>query len=146
MATKKASLNLERGKPFVPIVLINPDDDYEVYPTYALIDTGADRSIIPEGIAKELMHDNDGKGVETDEICGVCSSAKVYKHTFVIEVLNPDNPSESLFRTDPMLISVLEFPKGNQPKTGEVILGMPDFILKYIRNIDFENGTLTFGY
>ncbi len=43
-------------KPGLPVILTNPANDFS-YGTWALIDTGADNTVIPEFIAKKLYHD-----------------------------------------------------------------------------------------
>jgi len=58
------------AKPIVPIILYNPHNDFN-YSTWAIVDTGADTSVIPEHIAKSLYHDIRHPKVKRDISFGI---------------------------------------------------------------------------
>jgi len=62
------------SKPYLPVILTNPANGFS-FATWALIDTGADSTVIPEFIAKKLYHNIKHKSVQTDSCLGVSGSA-----------------------------------------------------------------------
>ena len=132
-------LEKSRRQPYLPIRLSNPNDDFEQYQTtLALLDTGADSSIVPFAISKDLMHANDAPKVESRTVIGIGGLVKTYKHTFTLEVL--DLSGEVLFKIPSMIIEVSE------KDYGPVILGMKDFIVPYVENINFKLGRFKIRY
>ena len=126
-------------QPYIPIRLSNPKDDCEQFhTTFALIDTGADNSIIPFTVSRDLMHDNDAPEVESRTVLGIGGPVTTYKHTFDLEVLNLDG--ETLFKFPSMIIEVSE------KDYGPVILGMKDFTLLHVENINFKSNIFTIRY
>ncbi len=136
MPVYRFPLEKHTRQPYLPIRLSNPFDDFEQYHhTLALIDTGADYSIIPSTVSRDLMHDNDHRRVERRTVIGIGGPVKAYKHTFTLEILDLDG--EVLFEIPQMLIEVSE--KDYSP----VILGMKDFIIHHVKTIDFSTNKFT---
>jgi len=132
-------LETKKRQPYVPVRLSNPLDDFEqYYRTLALVDTGADRSMVPLTVSKDLMHDNDAPKLESRTVIGIGGRVTTYKHTFTLEVLDLDG--EVLFEIPSLLIEVSE------KDYGPVILGMNDFISHYVESIDFSSNKLTICY
>lgn len=117
--------------PCIPICLSNPNDDYDIYyPTLAIIDTGAVRSAIPEAIAKDLMHNSKHPDVKKkDPAIGIGGYADVVEHTFSLDVMNFSD--SILFALKEIKIDVIET---DLP----IVLGMEDFISKYVKTIYFD--------
>ena len=72
-------------KPVVPVAVYNPANGFD-YKTWALIDTGAEATVIPDYIAKTLYHDIDNPRVKKDTSFGIGGQADVYMHTFYINI------------------------------------------------------------
>jgi len=126
-------------QPYLPIRLSNPLDDFEQYhETTALIDTGADYSVVPFTVSKDLLHANDSPEVESRTVLGIGGRVRTYKHTFTLEVLDLDG--KVLFAIPHMLIEVSE------KDYGPVILGMNDFITHYVKSINFNSNSFTICY
>lgn len=126
--------NLKR-QPVIPIALSNPyDDARQFHTTFALIDTGADMSIIPSSVGRDLLHNNFHPEVEKRTIYGIGGEVQTFLHTFDLDVLDLDG--NVLFRKSGMKIEVSE------EECGQVILGMRDFITRYVTKIDFSQNSL----
>jgi len=139
MSSRIFPLEKSTQQPYLPIRLSNPKDDFEQYhETLALIDTGADYSIVPFTVSRDLMHDNNASEVELRVVRGIGGEVKTYKHTFILEVLDLDR--NVLFGVPPMFIEVA----GRD--YGPVILGMNDFIIPYVEKINFKSNTFTIRY
>jgi hypothetical protein len=135
-------------RPLLPITIVNPENGLEDF-TWAIIDTGADRCVFPEYIAKHLYHDMKHKKAKTDYVNTVGSCIKVYKHTFGIKVHSitgsKNNPKIGNPIIDIPKILVDVVPSIAENESGEaihtsfnnVLLGVSDFMCNYILNIDY---------
>jgi len=124
-------------KPALPIILYNPAndpaDEFE-YRTIALIDTGADITIIPEYIAKALNHNIRHPDVETIYSWGIGGDTKVYLHTFSMDVLYVDAHGTI---GDKVVIQIPPTKFHVVAGLGTVVLGENDFLNKYILSIHY---------
>ena len=120
-------------KPAVPVILTNPANDFS-YSTWALIDTGADSTAIPESIAKAVYHNIRHESVKRDVHWGIGGTAKVYYHTFRIDVLKSDKKGnvheQTAIRMNKKAFSVI-------PGLHIMILGENDFLKKYVLTINY---------
>jgi hypothetical protein len=120
-------------KPALPVVLENPANGFDHF-TWALIDTGADYTVIPEFIAKNLYHNIRDKSVQTDICLGISGPATAYYHTFRLNVLGADqkgNISEkTVIRISKRLFAVV-------PHLHTMVLGERDFLKKYVLIINY---------
>ena len=75
---------------------------------YALIDTGADASIIPGPLAEKLGHDLQGDQVATSFTYGV-GEGKVcaYQHTFVLNLIS-SRSTRKVWCSGPILVDCVE--------------------------------------
>ncbi len=139
MARHTFPLEKRTQQPYLPISLSNPNDNFEQYHvTLALIDTGADYSVVPFTVSRGLMHNNDGPEVERQIVLGLGGRVNTYKHTFDLEVLDLDG--KLLFKIPSMAIEVSE------KDYGPVILGMKDFIIHHVESINFKSKIFTIRY
>lgn len=134
----------------LPITVVNPANDFDDF-TWAIIDTGADRSAFPEYLAKNIYHDIKNKKAKTDFVNTVGSCVKVYKHTFTIKVhemsLSGSNAviGQSVIEIPKMLVDVVpavtENTQGQKVTTGfhQVLLGVEDFLAHYTLTINYPS-------
>ncbi|MBN1796738.1 MAG: hypothetical protein JW804_08695 [Sedimentisphaerales bacterium] len=120
--------------------LINPANSIELT-TWALIDTGADNTVIPAYIARQLYHDVSHRSVKTDICQGIGGQAKVYKHTFRLNILGTDKKGKVDYgkvaiRINKKLFSVVE-------GLHAMVLGEDDFLKKYILTINYPRKTFS---
>jgi hypothetical protein len=116
------------------IVLYNPHNNFD-YKTWAIIDTGADTTVIPEYIAKSLYHDIRNPKVRRDTSFGIGGAVEVYMHTFSMEILY----SDSAGKIDPNKV-VIKIPPKKFPVVPDlhiVILGQNDFLKKYVLIVNY---------
>ena len=97
--------------------------------TYGLIDTGADDCAIPAGFAKILGH-NLQLG-ETKEIATGNGLTIAYSHTTKFEIYNPITGS--------IIYTLEDTPIDFMPNLHVVLLGVNNFLSKFILNIDYPN-------
>ena len=121
-------------KPAIPVILTNPDNGFE-YSTWALIDTGADATAIPEYIAKQVYHNVRHQSVKKDVHWGIGGTANVYYHTFRINVLKSDkkgnvDSQQTAIRINKRLFAVI-------PDLHIMVLGEDDFLKNYILTINY---------
>jgi hypothetical protein len=121
-------------QPVLPIIISNPANSIE-HLTWALIDTGADTSAVPEEIARLLYHNTRHPDVRKDCSCGIGGHTVVYFHTFSIAVLAPKpdgqvNLAKVAMRVSRQLIPVI-------PRLPVVILGQKDFLQKSILTLNY---------
>ena len=117
--------------PVLPIVIRNPANNFP-FQTWALIDTGADRTAIPGFIARRLGHEI-GQGKYS---CGCTASgnADVYAHTCRIDILGIDNKGEPNNKT---IITIPDRPIDVIENLHCVLLGVSDFLCDYVLEIDY---------
>jgi len=118
--------------PILPIIIVNPDNGF-VFPTWGLIDTGADDTSIPEHIAKKLGHDI--KSVRPYSGYAAGGIIDVYKHTFSIDILSMNengqvNENDTIIKISRRRIGVIS-------DLHCVLLGVEDFLKKYVVTIDY---------
>ena len=135
-------------RPLLPITIINPENGLDDF-AWAIIDTGADRSTVPEYIAKRLYHDIKNTKAQCDIVNTVGSCIRVYKHTFSIKIhamtLSGSNivVGQPVIDIPKMLVDVVpvetENKSGEKVTTGfnQVLLGVDDFLGNYILTIDY---------
>ena len=76
-------------RPFVPILLINPDTGKR-FRTEALVDTGADACSFPKYLAELTGHNLKGANVISSVSSGIgCVEIETFKHSFLIGLLDP---------------------------------------------------------
>ncbi len=75
-----------RGQPELPIVVTNPHNGFDDI-VWGLIDTGAEASVIPKSLAKQLYHDIENPQVKREVNFGLGGEVVVFMHSFNIEVL-----------------------------------------------------------
>jgi len=115
-----------KPRPFLYVNYINPHTG-DSFPTWALIDTGADDCVLPAEFAELLGH-NLEMGTRTNIVsANGCSIA--YRHTMKIEI--PDkNTDAPLFSTQETMITFIEGLK--QP-----LLGTDSFLCHFRLTIDY---------
>lgn len=127
-------------KPALPVVLTNPANGFD-YSTWALIDTGADSTVIPEFIAKKLYHDIKHQNVQTDVCFGISGSATTYHHTFRLKVLGLNRKGDVLHNKVAIKMNKRLFPV--IPGLHTMVLGEDDFLKKYILTINYPRKTFS---
>ena len=127
---KIKSLNNGALRPFVPILLFNPDTNQR-FRTDALIDTGADACSFPKYLADITGHKLKGTDVDSSVTSGIGGiEIKTWKHTFLIGLLDPSGNS-ILKWTNKQLIDC--FDHNNAPP----LLGAKNFLKDFIIEIDY---------
>jgi len=129
-----------KPKPALPVKLINPANGFDHF-TWALIDTGADSTVIPEFIAKKLYHDIKHRQVKTDICFGISRPATTYYHTFRLRVLGLNQKKEVLYNKVPIKINSRLFSVISGLHT--MVLGEDDFLKRYILKINYPKKTLS---
>jgi hypothetical protein len=122
------------AKPVVPVIIVNPENGFD-YSTWALIDTGADTTVIPEDIAKTLYHDVRNPRAKRDKTFGIGGEVDVYMHTFSIKILFSDPAG----KIDHNRVAI-KIPKRTfavVPNLHIVILGEQDFLKNYVLTINY---------
>lgn len=142
-------------RPYLPVTIINPANTLDDF-TWAMIDTGADRSAFPEYIAKKIYHDIKNKKVKTDYIETAGGCIKVYKHTFTVEVHAMSLAGTNIKIGGPvikipnMFVDVVPLTTENEYKEkvhtsfNQILLGVEDFMEEYVLTIDYPNRTFSF--
>lgn len=126
-------------KPGLPVILTNPANGFS-FGTWALIDTGADNTVIPEFIAKKLYHDIMHKSVQTDLCTGVSGVVKSYYHTFRLKVLglsrNGKVLSKVAIKRNKRLYPVIH-------GLHQMVIGESDFLKRYVLTINYPKKTFS---
>lgn len=121
-------------KPALPVILTNPANGLS-FGTWALIDTGADSTVIPEFIAKKLYHDIAHKSVQRDTCLGVSGAVTTYFHTFRLKVLGLNRKGDVLCNKTAI--------KRNKRQYAVIrglhlmVIGEDDFLKRYILTINY---------
>jgi hypothetical protein len=121
-------------KPALPVVLINPDNGFDYF-TWAIIDTGADTTVIPEFIAKSLYHDVKHHTVKRDMHWGIGGEVVAYYHTFRINVLGLD-PKGNV-DNEKTAVKISRRPFAVIQNLHIMVLGENDFLKKYVLTINY---------
>lgn len=94
-------------RPFIPIRVTNPATHTSVS-IMALVDTGADKCVMPENVVTRTGHNLKGNGVQIESSMGVMgSSLNCYKHTMIIEIISPDL-KKIIWKSKELLINCVE--------------------------------------
>lgn len=113
-------------RPILPINIINPHTGLS-YATFGIIDTGADECAIPAGIATLLGHNLQAGSTK---IIGTGNGETIaFAHTTKFEIYNP--VSFKLAHT------IQDTPIDFMPNLRVVLLGVTNFLSKFILNIDY---------
>ena len=145
-------------RPLLAVTIRNPANGLDDQ-TWAIIDTGADRCIFPEYIAKRLCHTLKHKDVQCDTANTVGGDVLVYKHTFDLSVSSLKKTktgvsigSEIVIHKPRMLVDVVparfEDAKGEKIHTNfhSVLLGVDDFLADYLITIDYPQHEFSFEW
>lgn len=133
--------------PCVPIFLSNPLNDFETYcHTYAIIDTGAVRTAIPDWVAQELFLRHEKAGVkQKEDAFGIVGVASVYEHTFDLEITDFEDKPLQNFKNIKFDVIVPKSKKQNIIPP-PVMFGLEDFILPYVDTINFVKKHIVFRF
>lgn len=126
-------------KPAVPVIVRNPANGIDLR-TWALIDTGADATTIPEFVAKQVYHEIRNHKVKKDFLSGFGGSVMVYYHTFQIDILQLDASGTI---TDTPAISIPKRRYAVAQHLDVIVLGEEDFLRKYKLTIDYRKKILS---
>lgn len=124
------------GKPraTLPVILENPDNGSK-YPTWALIDTGADGIVVPGFIATHLGHNIDHESVKKAGCAGVGGPAETFFHSFRMSVLKIGKNGNVSNNNVAIKIHRREFAVSKDLHV--MLLGVSDFLVKYVLSIDY---------
>ena len=137
--TYKLQENNGKLRPFIPIVVINPETGTKVN-VMALVDTGADACAFPEHVASGTKHILKGVNVVNSVSSGIGGvDVSTWKHTFVIGLLDPTF-QKVIKWTDRILIDCFEH--NNAPP----LLGTENFLKDFILSVDYPNKSLTLSW
>lgn len=123
-------------RPFVPIVLVNPNTGQQLK-TKALVDTGADACSFPEFIATATGHNLKGVNVTSSVSSGIGGTEiKTWKHSFIIGILDPSN-------TKVLKWSKLELIDCFEHNNAPPLLGVKNFLKDLKVVIDYPKKEIT---
>lgn len=119
-------------RPFIPIILVNPMNGMELR-TYALVDTGADASSLPEFVVQATGHDLKGINIKSSISSGIGGfEFTTWKHTFIIGLLDASG-NEIVRMTPEIEVDCLEH------NFAPPILGVKDFLKDFKIIFDYPN-------
>lgn len=122
----------------LPIKIVNPGNGLSIV-TWGLVDTGADATLFPASLAISLGHGFKAKGVRQGVTGGIeQTSIKAYAHTFIMELLAPDNQTP-VWRSRRMEVDCVE---SNPP----LLLGVEDFLCHFKLTIDYPSETMRLSW
>ncbi|MBI4682583.1 MAG: hypothetical protein HY757_05730 [Nitrospirae bacterium] len=119
-------------RPILPICIINPHTSKQLK-TYGLIDTGADECAVPASMADLLGHNlqsGQSKIISTGN-----GETIAFSHTTSFEVYHPS--------TNKLLYTLADTPIDFMPNLPVVLLGVNNFLNKFILNIDYPKKTFS---
>jgi len=118
----------------LPIKVINPGNGLSVM-TWGLVDTGADATLFPASLAISLRHGLKADGVRQNVTGGIeQTSIRAYTHTFIMELLAPDNQT-TVWKSRKLEIDCVE----TEPP---LLLGVEDFLCHFKLTIDYLSETM----
>lgn len=129
-----------RSKPALPVLLTNPANDFSFF-TWALIDTGADSTIIPGFIAKKLYHDIAHESVKTETCLGISGETTTYHHTFRVKVLGLDRQGDVLINKIAVKINKRTYAVIEGLHI--MVVGEDDFLKRYKLTINYPKKTFS---
>jgi len=118
--------------PILPIIIINPENRWQ-FQTWGLIDTGASATTIPGFIATEIGHNIER--VKPTPGLGAGGAVDVYEHTCSINILSM--AQDGKVNKDEIVIKVSRRRIGVINGLHYVLLGVNDFLKKYVVTIDY---------
>ena len=121
-------------KPALPVILINPANGFSQF-TWALIDTGADSTVIPGFIAKALYHDITHRSVQRDVCLGISGTTITYHHTFRLRVLGLNRKGDVLH--DKIAIKMNKRKFAVIQRLHQMVVGENDFLKRYNLTINY---------
>ena len=123
--------------PYLPIRLVNPINKVS-FIWNCLVDTGADSCLFTAALAGLTGHNLTGDGVKSDVTAGIEGKQLLtYKHTFVLELLDPQAPEMVIWRSRKGLFECLNH-DGFPP-----LLGVTDFLRYFKVTLDYPHAQLT---
>lgn len=123
--------------PYLPIRLVNPIDRVSSV-WNCLVDTGADSCLFTATLVNLTGHELAAKGVKSDITSGIEGKRlTTWRHTFVLELLHPENPSQVIWRSRRSLFDCLDhddFPP---------LLGVANFLRHFRITLDYPHGKIS---
>jgi hypothetical protein len=118
--------------PILPVLITNPHNGAN-FRTWGLVDTGAVATVIPGFIARNIGHNVENVATSSGDCAG--GQITVYPHTCNIDILSMNsngnvNENDIIIRIPPCKMGVI-----NDCQC--VLLGVSDFLKKYILKIDY---------
>lgn len=123
------------ARPYLFVRILNPHTGKNLI-TYGQIDTGADECAIPASYARILGHDlmaGKEKTIRTGN-----GTTQAYAHITTIEILHPEAKGV-LYRLDNIPVDFL-------PNLHSTLLGVKNFLGKFILTVDYPAGLLSIKY
>lgn len=117
--------------PILPVKIINPGTNL-VWPTWALVDTGATSCTIPGHVATVIGHNVVGPPDARGETGG--GRDDIYLRTCRIEIFEMRSTG---FVTNNVIITIPNGPVAVLPNLRVVLLGVDDFLEEYVLTIDY---------
>lgn len=121
-------------KAALPVLLTNPANGFSQF-TWALIDTGADSTVIPGFIATALYHDITHKSVRKDVCFGISGSTVTYNHTFRLKVLGLNGKGDVLYNKIAIKMNKRKFAVIQE--LHQMVVGENDFLKRYKLTINY---------
>ncbi|MEA3351572.1 MAG: hypothetical protein U9Q82_13210 [Chloroflexota bacterium] len=116
----------DEPRPILPVRIINPHTGKRIQ-TIGIIDTGADECSIPADYAPLLGHDLQSGHIK--QVYTGNGMTTAYSHTTRFEILHPASFD--------LLYTVDDIPVDFLPNLHIVLLGVNNFLSKFILNIDY---------
>jgi len=113
----------------LPITIINPQNQ-KTYNTYGIIDTGATKCVIPAAIIGILGFDT----TNCKDVSVMTGSGQSIAHCLITSMIirHPINPDKNIvLKIDNVLINYM-------PNLNIVLLGVEEFLSKFVLNIDYK--------
>lgn len=119
-------------RPILGLIIINPHTGKR-YKTFGIVDTGADECAVPAELAALLGHNlQAGKTKNVTTGNGVTVA---YSHTTKFEIFHPV--------TNQLLHTVADTPIDFLPNLRVVLLGVNNFLSRFILHIDYPKDTFS---
>lgn len=120
------------GRPLLPVRIINPHTK-KAHNAWGIIDTGADECSVPAFVAEILGHNlmaGEVKSIKTGN--GITNA---YSHTTRFEIFHPVS-HQLVYTTNDTPVDFL-------PNLHVVLLGVNNFLSKFILNIDYPKNVFS---
>ena len=122
----------DKPRPILPVRIINPHTSKRIQ-TIGIIDTGADEFSIPADYAPLLGHNL--QAGNTKQVSTGNGRSTAYSHTTRFEILHPASFN--------LLYTVNDTPVDFLPNLHVVLLGVKNFLSKFILNIDYPRNVFS---